>query len=275
MKQKYIYIFAMLCLSLCVSAQKKIVILHTNDTHSHLEPLPMSDRSNPGQGGVVARKAIIDSVRQVEPNILLIDAGDFVQGTPYFNMFKGRAEVDAMNLMKYDLTVIGNHEFDYGLDTMKMFFERLDCPILCCNYDFSQTVLKDIVKPYIILNRFGLKIGIIGVSVDPEGLVQKDKYAGMTFSSIIETVNRYAELLKKKEKCDLIICVSHIGYTDDQVLAAKSEYLDIIIGGHSHTFMKQPDMIKNLLGKEVMVYQAGKYGVNVGKIEVEFEKVKN
>ncbi len=262
----------MLCLSLNVSAQKKLVILHTNDTHSHLEPLPMSDKYNPGQGGVVNRKAIIDSVRNLEQNVLLIDAGDFVQGTPYFNMFKGRAEVDAMNLMKYDVTVIGNHEFDYGLDTMKMIFEKLDFPILCCNYDFSQTVLKDMVKPYIILNRFGLKIGIIGVGVDPEGLVQKDKYVGMTFSPIVETVNLYAESLKKQEKCDLIICVSHIGYTDDKLLAAKSEYLDIIIGGHSHTFMKQPDMIKNILGKEVLVYQTGRYGVNVGKIEVELEK---
>ncbi|MFV0536458.1 MAG: bifunctional metallophosphatase/5'-nucleotidase [Dysgonomonas sp.] len=272
MKQKYIYALLILCLSLSVSAQKKIVILHTNDTHSHLEPLPISDRNNPGQGGVVNRKAIIDSVRQVEQNVLLIDAGDFVQGTPYFNMFKGRAEVDAMNLMKYDVTVIGNHEFDYGLDTMKMIFDRLDFPILCCNYDFSQTVLKDMVKPYVVLNRFGLKIGIIGVGVDPEGLVQKDKYAGMTFSPIIESVNRYAELLKKEEKCDLIICVSHTGYGTDQIIAEKSEYLDIIIGGHSHTFMKQPDMRKNLLGKDVMVYQTGKYGVNVGKIEVELEK---
>lgn len=275
MRQKYISALLILCLSLSVSAQKKVVILHTNDTHSHLEALPMSDRNNPGQGGVVNRKAIIDSVRSAEQNVLLIDAGDFVQGTPYFNMFKGRAEVDAMNLMKYDVTVIGNHEFDYGLDTMKMIFERLDFPILCCNYDFSQTVLKDIVKPYIILNKFGLKIGIIGVGVDPEGLVQRDKYLGMTFSPIIESVNQYAALLKKQEKCDLIICVSHAGYTTDKALAGKSEYLDIIIGGHSHTFMKEPDMLKNSLGKDVMVYQTGKYGVNVGKIEVELEKTNN
>ncbi len=274
MKQKYISVLLVLCLSFSVSAQKKLVILHTNDTHSHLEPLPMSDRNNPGQGGVVNRKAIIDSVRSVEQNVLLIDAGDFVQGTPYFNMFKGRAEVDAMNLMQYDVTVIGNHEFDYGLDTMKMIFERLSFPILCCNYDFSRTVLKDIVKPYIILNRFGLKIGIIGVGVDPEGLVQKDKYAGMTFSPIIESVNQYAELLKKKEKCDFIICVSHAGYGTDQIIAGKSEYLDIIIGGHSHTFMKEPNMRKNLLGKDVMVYQTGRYGVNIGKIEVELGKAK-
>lgn len=274
MKQKHIFFLVFLVLSLNVFAQKKIVILHTNDTHSHIEPLPMTDKYNPGQGGAVNRKAIIDSVRRLEKNVLLIDAGDFVQGTPYFNMFKGRAEVDAMNMMKYDMTVIGNHEFDYGMDTMKMFFERLKFPVLCCNYDFSQTVLKDVVKPYIILKKSGLKIGLIGVGIDPEGLVQKDKYTGLTFKPVIETVNHYAELLKKKEKCDLIICVSHIGYRQDQVLADKSRHLDIIIGGHSHTFMKQPDIRKNLSGKEVMVYQTGKYGVNVGKIEVELEKVK-
>lgn len=274
MNQRYIYVLILLCISLGLSAQKKIVILHTNDTHSHMEPLPMSDKYNPGQGGVVNRKAIIDSVRWVEENVLLIDAGDFVQGTPYFNMFKGRAEVDAMNMMKYDVTVIGNHEFDYGMDTMKMIFDRLDFPILCCNYDFSQTVLKDVVKPYVILKRFGLKIGIIGVGIDPEGLVQKDKYEGMIFNPAIETVNRYADLLKNKEKCDLLICVSHLGYTQDQVLAEKTKYLDIIIGGHSHTFMKQPDMRKNLQGKEVLVYQTGRYGVNVGKIEIQLEKVK-
>lgn len=274
MKQKHIFFLVFLVLSLNVFAQKKIIILHTNDTHSHIDPLPMTDKYNPGQGGAVNRKAIIDSVRRLEKNVLLIDAGDFVQGTPYFNMFKGRAEVDAMNMMKYDVTVIGNHEFDYGMDTMKMFFERLKFPVLCCNYDFSQTVLKDVVKPYIILKKSGLKIGLIGVGIDPEGLVQKDKYTGLTFKPVIETVNHYAELLKKKEKCDLIICVSHIGYRQDQVLVDKSRHLDIIIGGHSHTFMKQPDMRKNLSGKEVMVYQTGKYGMNVGKIEVELEKVK-
>lgn len=276
MKTKYIYILILLlCVSCSIYAQKKLVILHINDTHSHIEPLPMTDKYNPGQGGVVNRKAIIDSIRRVEKNVLLIDAGDFVQGTPYYNMFKGRAEVDAMNLMKYDLTVIGNHEFDYGLDTLKMAFKRLKFPVLCCNYDFSQTVLKDMVKPYIILKKDGIKIGIIGVGIDPEGLVQKDKYAGMTFKPIIETVNEYAKLLKEEKKCDLIICVSHIGYTQDQVLAEKSENLDIIIGAHSHTFMKQPDMRKNISGKEVMVYQTGRYGVNLGKIEVNFDNIKN
>lgn len=276
MRTKYICIFILLlCVSCSIYAQKKLVILHTNDTHSHIEPLPMTDKYNPGQGGAVNRKAIIDSIRRVEKNVLLIDAGDFVQGTPYYNMFKGRAEADAMNLMKYDLTVIGNHEFDYGLDTLKMVFQRLKFPVLCCNYDFSQTVLKDMVKPYVILKKGGIKIGIIGVGIDPEGLVQKDKYAGMTFKPIIETVNEYAKLLKEEKKCDLIICVSHIGYTQDQVLAEKSENLDIIIGGHSHTFMKQPDMRKNISGKEVMVYQTGRYGVNLGKIEVNFDNIKN
>ena len=268
MKQKYIYLIIFLCLSFTTQAQKKIVILHTNDTHSRIEPMPMTDKYNPGQGGVVNRKAIIDSIRAVEKNVLLIDAGDFLQGTPYFNMFKGRVEAETLSLMKYDVGTIGNHEFDYGLDSMKMVFELLNLPIVCCNYDFSGTVLNGMVKPYIILKKDGIKIGITGIGANPDGLVQKDKYIGMTFNPVTETVNHYAEYLKKKEKCDLVICVSHIGYDGDKKLAAQSENIDIIIGGHSHTFMKQPDMIADKTGKKVFVYQTGRNGVNVGKIEV-------
>ena len=274
MKYKYICAIILLCSSLSIYAQKKIVILHTNDTHSRIDPMPETDKYNPGQGGVVNRKAIIDSIRQVEENVLLIDAGDFVQGTPYYNLFKGRVEAETMNLMEYDVTTIGNHEFDYGLDTLKMVFETLNFPVLNCNYDFSNTVLKDLVKPYLILNRFGLKIGLIGVGAKPDGLVQKEKYEGMIFNPIVESVNYYAQLLKRKEKCDLVICVSHIGYLEDKVLADNSHYLDLIIGGHSHTFMKQPDMRTNLDGKSVMVYQVGKNAVSIGKIEIDLKKVK-
>ncbi len=219
---------------------------------------------------MVNRKAVIDSIRTVEKNVLLFDIGDFVQGTPYFNLFKGRVEAKAMDMMKYDVGTIGNHEFDYGLDSMKMVFDLLDYPLVCCNYDFSKTVLKDKVKPYIILKKAGgVKIGIIGAGVDPDGMIQKDKYEGMGFLPVIETVNRYAEQLKLKDKCDIVICLSHVGYNPDKLLAEKSRYLDIIIGGHSHTFMKAPDMIPNQAGKNVFVYQVGKNGVYIGKIEIE------
>ncbi|MDR0824496.1 MAG: metallophosphoesterase [Prevotella sp.] len=274
MKPKYAILFIVLLISFSLSAQKKLVILHTNDMHSHIEPFPSTDKYYPGQGGVVNRKAIIDSIRKSEKNILLLDAGDVVQGTPYYNMFKGRIEAEAMNRMKYDAVTIGNHEFDYGLDTLKMIYQKLNFPVISCNYDFSGTVLKDMVKPYIIIKRGGLKIGIIGIGVNPEGLIQKAKYEGMVFKPVIETANHYAELLRLKEKCDIIICLSHIGYHQDLVLAEKSNNIDIIVGGHSHTFMQQPDIKKDKAGKDVLIYQTGKNGVNLGKIEVELEKVK-
>ena len=269
MNRKYIYLFLFLCLTLGVSAQKKIIILHTNDTHSRIEPMPATDQRNPDMGGVVNRKAVIDSIRAVEKNVLLFDIGDFVQGTPYFNLFKGRVEAKAMDMMKYDVGTIGNHEFDYGLDSMKMVFDLLDYPIVCCNYDFSKTVLKNKIKPYIVLKKDGVKIGVIGAGVDPDGMIQKDKYIGMDFLPVIETVNRYAKQLKVKDKCDIVICLSHVGYNPDKLLAAQSQYLDLILGGHSHTFMKEPDMIKNEIGKEVYVYQVGKNGVYIGMTEIE------
>ncbi|PXV67335.1 5'-nucleotidase [Dysgonomonas alginatilytica] len=274
MRLKNILLFTLLCVGLMVNAQKKIVILGTNDTHSRIEPLPDSDKSYGGMGGVVAREAFISEMRKQNPNVLLFDAGDFVQGTPYFNIFHGRVETQAMNLMKYDAGTLGNHEFDYGLDTLKMIVERLDFPILNCNYDFSKTVLKDDIKPYVVLNRFGLRIGVLGVGVDPEGLVQKNKYEGMEFKPVISSVNFYAKILKESKQCDLIICLSHVGYNSDIQLAEQSKNVDIIIGGHSHTYMETPDMRKNLDGKEVMIFQTGKNGAYVNKIEVELDKIK-
>ncbi|GAB6010642.1 bifunctional metallophosphatase/5'-nucleotidase [Viscerimonas tarda] len=281
MKIRYIAFILILCISPGLGAQtKKVVILHTNDTHSRIEPLPASDKLYPNWAGVVNREAIIDSIRQVEENVLLVDAGDIVQGTPYFNLFKGKVETEAMNLMKYDAGTLGNHEFDYGLDTLKSIIKRLQRPIVCCNYDFSQTPLKGLVKPYLIMNRFGLKIGIIGVGPDPEGLIQQNKYTGMVFKPIISSVNTCADKLRKKDKCDLIICISHIGYTsaegvpNDITLATQTSNVDLIIGGHSHTYMEQPDIRKNKAGKDVLIFQLGKSGSYIGKIEVELEKLK-
>lgn len=285
MKSRYILAIIFLCATTGLLAQKKLVILHTNDTHSRIEPLPATDKSYPNTAGVVNRKAVIDSIRAVEENVLLLDAGDFVQGTPYFNLFKGRAEADMMNLMGYDATTIGNHEFDYGLDTMKMIFGRLQFPVVNSNYDFSNTVLKGIVKPYIVLKKYGLRIGIIGLGPDPDGLIQQDKYEGVIFNPIISSANKHAEILKKKEKCDIIICLSHIGYTDnhaaeegkvivvDPLLAEESYYIDVIISAHSHTYMKQPDIRKNKLGKEVMIFQVGKNGSYIGKMDIELNKI--
>ena len=268
------YVLVLLSFTITVNAQKKLVILHTNDTHSRIEALPSTDAKYPNTAGVVARKAFIDKVRKNNKDVLLFDVGDFVQGTPYFNLYHGRVEAGAMNLMKYDAGTIGNHEFDYGVDTLKMIIEKLNFPIVSCNYDFSNTVLKDLVKPYVILNKYGLKIGVIGIGADPEGLIQKNRYTGMIFKPVIETVNHYAQILKQEEKCDIVICLSHTGYSSDIVLAEKSTDIDLILGGHSHTYMEQPEFKKNLNGTEVMIFQVGKSGSFVGEINVELEKIK-
>lgn len=274
MKLRNILLFSFLFIGLMVEAQKKIVILGTNDTHSRIEPIPENDRNYGGMGGVVAREVFIDGIRKQDQNVLLFDAGDFVQGTPYFNLFHGRVEAQAMNLMKYDAGTLGNHEFDYGLDTLKMIVKKLNFPILNCNYDFSETVLKNEIKPYVVLKRFGLKIGVLGVGVNPEGLIQKNKYEGMVFKPAISSVNFYAKILKDSKKCDLVVCLSHLGYNDDIKLAEQSKNVDIIIGGHSHTYMEKPDMRTNLDGKGVLIFQTGKSGAYVNKIEVELDKIK-
>lgn len=270
--KRLLFLFLFAGLSLAMGAQKKLVILHTNDTHSRIEPLPMNDAYDPGKGGVVNRLALIDSIRRSNENVLLFDAGDVVQGTPYYNFFKGRVEAEAMNRMKYDVGTIGNHEFDFGLDTLRMMLERMDFPVVCCNYDFSKTVLKGLVKPYVILKRFGLKIGVLGVGIDPKGLIQQSKCEGMVFHPITESVNRTAEELKKKKKCDLVICLSHIGYDQDTTLAQQTRFIDFIIGGHSHTFLKQADERLNADGKKVLVLQTGAKGVYLGKLDVVVEK---
>lgn len=259
----------------CIAyAQKKIVVLHTNDSHSRIEALPETDMRNPGLGGVVARASIIDSIRQVDKNVLLFDVGDFVQGTPYFNLFHGRVEAQAISIMKYDAITIGNHEFDYGLDTLKMIIDKTHAPFVCSNYDFSETVIGNTIKPYLILKKDNVKIGIIGLGANPEGLVQKDKYEGMKYYLPVVSANNYAKKLKEKEKCDLIICLSHCGYHNDVKLAQETRYIDLILGGHSHTFMQKPELYKNLDGKNVMIFQNGKDAAYLGVVEIELDKLK-
>lgn len=264
--------------SLQVQATKHLVILHTNDTHSRIEPLPAKDNFSPNTAGVARRAVYVNEVRKSEKNVLLLDAGDFVQGTPYFNLFKGEVEIGAMNLMKYDAGTLGNHEFDYGLEVLEKMVRSAKFPIVNCNYDFTNTPLNGLIKPYIILKKYGLKIGILGIGVNPEGLIQHENYKGMIYNSPIVSANKYAEILKVNEKCDLVICLSHIGYDsennepNDQLLAESSKYIDIIIGGHTHTYMKDPVFRENQLGKDVLIYQMGKNGTFVGRIDVELSK---
>lgn len=264
----FFFIFSFLLLS---AQNKHLVILHTNDTHSRIEPLPENDKYNPNTGGVERRMTYIDEIRKKNKNVLLFDAGDFVQGTPYFNLFKGKAEVEAMNLMKYDAVTIGNHEFDYGMDVLNSFVKEIKFPVVCSNYDFSKTKLASVVKPYLILKKDGVKIGVLSTNINPRGLISSVNYRGMRFLPRIETANKYALFLRMVKKCDLVICLSHCGYKQDVELAKKTENIDIIIGGHSHTFMKKPDFIENKKGKEVLMFQIGAKGVNVGRIDVELQ----
>ncbi len=279
MKYRNILIL-LLAFTVSVGAQtvKKVVILHTNDTHSRIEPLPTNENTNPNTAGVVRRATYVDQIRKENKNVLLFDAGDFVQGTPYFNLFKGEVETGAMNRMKYDAGTLGNHEFDYGLDVLAEIVKKANYPIVNCNYDFTNTPLKGLVKPYVILRKFGMKIGVLGVGVDPEGLIQSENYKGMIFNPIINSVNKYSEILKNQEKCDLVICLSHIGFNsygdaaNDQVLAKNSKFIDIIIGGHSHTYLEKPVVLKNLDGKDVLIYQMGKNGTFIGRIDAEMQE---
>ena len=277
-----IIIVSLYCCGAMAQNTDKVIILHTNDTHSRIEAMPSNDRSFPGMGGYQLRANLIDGYRKAEPELLLFDAGDFCQGTPYFNLFKGRLEIKLMNAIGYHAVALGNHEFDNGLDSLKAILDEAQFPIVCCNLDFSETVLKDNIRPYIIFEDIkGLKIGVVGATVNPHGLVAQENFVGVKVLPGIETINHHAEYLKKTEHCDLIICLSHLGLNKyderpeepyDIRLAQESEHIDIIIGGHSHTYLEEPLVVKNRLGKDVLINQEGKNGVFVGKIEVEFER---
>lgn len=268
-------ILSALALSLCLpAAAQSLVLLHTNDTHSNID----TDAS--GVGGILPRKAIIDSVRNADKNVLLIDAGDMVQGTLYFKFFKGDVEYPLFNMMDYDVRILGNHEFDNGLGELAKYWKDVKGARLSANYDFSDTPAKGLFEPYVIKKIDGKKVGIMGINVDPASLIAEENYRGMKFRDIIGTANATAAELRRKG-CDLVVAVTHIGYdvangkTDDLDLARASRDIDIIIGGHSHTFVdpktpdKTPYWIKNAAGRDVLVAQTGKYGRNVGYIKLD------
>lgn len=272
--KKYIStIILLLSLTLGLHSQN-LVILHTNDTHSRIEPLPETDRFAPNLGGIERRAAYLDKMRNENKNVLLFDAGDFLQGTPYFNMFKGEVEVKAMNMLKYDAVTLGNHEFDYGMEVLEDVVKKATFPIVSTNYDFSETAINDYIKPYHIIYKEGVKIGIIGANIDPVGLIASENYDGVIFHTPTETLNKTAEMLRNELNCDMVICLSHLGYRNELELAENSRNIDIIIGGHSHTFMTKPSFRKNLDGEEVLVFQTAGRGMYVGRIDVELQKAK-
>lgn len=274
-KTKNIYIVCLLLtISFSTYSQKSLVILHTNDTHSRIEPLPETDQTSPGKGGVERRAVLVDQIRKENENVLLLDAGDFLQGTPYFNLFKGEVEVKAMNMMGYDAVTLGNHEFDYGLEVLENIARVAEFPIVSSNYDFSLTPLKDLIEPFVILKRGGVRIGVIGINIQPRGLIASENYKGMKFLDPVETANYMANILLTKYECDMIVCLSHLGYNSDLNLAESTRGIDLIIGGHSHTYLKEPAIRQNTENEDVMIFQTNGRGVFVGRLNIELSKVK-
>ncbi|WP_291134952.1 bifunctional metallophosphatase/5'-nucleotidase [Flavobacterium sp. UBA7663] len=254
---------------------KKITILHTNDTHSHIDPFPVDHPKNPNMGGAARRAAIIESIRKEEKNVLLLDAGDIFQGTPYFNYYGGELEFRLMSMMQYDVATMGNHDFDNGIDGFYAQLPHAKFDFVSANYDFKNTVLNDIVKPYKIIIKDGIKIGIFGLGVQLDGLVDKKLYKETVYNNPIEVAQDMTRILKEEKKCDLVICLSHLGFKykdepekpSDILLAQKTKNIDLIIGGHTHTFLDKPVIEKNSEGKEVLINQVGCFGVNLGRID--------
>lgn len=260
-------------------AQKHLEVLHTNDTHSCIMPLNpnLADTAVAGRGGFLRRVAMIKEERAKNPDLLLIDSGDFSQGSPFYTMFKGDVEVGLMNLMGYDAATIGNHEFDFGLENMARIFKMAKFPVVCANYDFTGTCVEGLVKPYVIIKRNGLKIGLFGLSPQLEGLVDLSKCKGVTYLDPVEVGNRVAAELKHDKKCDVVICVSHLGWLrpdemGDQKVLASSKDIDLVLGGHSHSYFKALRYVNNADGKAVPVDQNGKNAMYVGKLTLSFDK---
>ena len=257
------------------SATKHLTVLHTNDVHSYIDPFPATHPKNPNMGGVARRAALIESIRAENPNVLLLDAGDIFQGTPYFNYYGGELELKLMSMMRYDLATLGNHDFDNGIDGFHAQLPQAQFDFVSANYDFKNTVLNGLVKPYKVFNKNGIKVGVFGLGIALEGLVDKKNYQETVYNDPLGIAQDMARILKHEQHCDLVICLSHLGYQYknepdkicDMKLAALTKDIDLIIGGHTHTFLDKPTVLKNADGKDVLVNQVGCYGINLGRID--------
>ena len=251
-------------------------ILHTNDTHSCIEPINKNlvDTLQADKAGFIRRAVFVERQREKDKDLLLFDCGDFSQGSAYYNLYKGEVEIKLMNHMKYDACTIGNHEFDFGLENMARLFQMAEFPVVCCNYDFSGTVLAEWVKPYVVLQRKGLRVGVFGVSPMLEGLVPKQNYEGVKYEEPIEAARRVVKKLREEEKCDVVICLSHLGWNmpgvSDEEIIKNTTGLDVVLGGHSHTYFKDPEYVENADDLHVACYQMGKNGRFVGSLSLEF-----
>ena len=258
------------------NAQKKLTILHTNDVHSRLEPFPMDGSKNQGLGGVAARMGLIKKIRNEEAQVLLLDAGDIFQGTPFFNLYKGEPEMKAMAAMQYDAATMGNHDFDGGMENFVTQLQHVQFPILMCNYDFTGTPMEFKYQPYKVIKKGKLKIGITAVGIQLSGLVPDSLFGNTKYLNPIQKANETATKLKKEEGCDMVICLSHLGYkyndnkVSDIVLAKETENIDLILGGHTHTFMEAPEIYTNKNGSDVLINQVGWAGIIMGRLDFDF-----
>jgi 5'-nucleotidase len=258
----------------------QLTILHTNDVHSRIDPFPMDGSRNQGMAGVARRAALIKKIRQEQPNVLLLDAGDIFQGTPYFNLYGGELEFTMMSQMGYDAATMGNHDFDNGIAGFVKQLPHARFPFLVSNYNFDNTDLKGKTQPYKVFKKQGVRVGVFGVCIELEGLVNKKNYGETVYLDPIAKANETASLLKNEHRCDLIVCLSHLGYrykenkVSDQILAKSTRNIDLIIGGHTHTFMKEPETILNLDGKATTINQVGFAGINLGRLDYFFDREK-
>ena len=269
--KRLLLILAMSAFALGASAQR-LVILHVNDTHSHFEPVRSGLEE--GLGGTIERAAYIDSVRNAEgeSNVLLVHAGDFNQGTSYYTTLKGDLEVATVNAMKYDCITLGNHEFDNGLEDLAARLARIECPVVCSNYDFSSFELGKYVKPYTVINRGGFRIGIFGLLTNILKVVDRNTSDRLPKFDDVETAQKWASYLRNEEKCDLVIMLSHLGFEGEEFtdpeLVSRTRGIDAVIGGHSHTFLEELEFRPNMDGKMIPIVQAGCWGEYAGRLEV-------
>ncbi|MFW2136239.1 bifunctional metallophosphatase/5'-nucleotidase [Chryseobacterium sp. TY4] len=266
-----------------LSQDIKLTILHTNDQHSRIEPFDASYSKNPNQGGFARRASLVQRIRNQENNVLLLDSGDIFQGTPYFNFFGGELEFKLMSMMKYDAATMGNHDFDNGLEGFLKVLPNAKFPFICSNYNFKNTILDGKTESYKIFDKKGIKVGIFGVGVELKGLVGKANYQETEYINPIEIAQQYSQFLRNEKKCDLVICLSHLGYDyekepermSDLILAKKTSGIDLILGGHTHTFLPEPQVMNNSEGKKVLVNQVGWAGLLLGRIDFYFYKDKS
>jgi 5'-nucleotidase len=263
------------------NSQTKLSILHTNDWHSRIDPFPENDPKYPSMGGAARRASLIKALRKESEHVLLLDAGDIIQGTPYFNYYHGEPEIKLMNLMGYDAATMGNHDFDNGMEALARLMKLADFPFVNCNYELKGTPLEKLVRKSVVIKRGKVKIGITGVGINLKGFIPDEHHAGLVYLDPIAKANEEALYLKREKQCSMVICLSHLGYSyadakvSDKVLAAESENIDLILGGHTHTFLENPDIFNNKLGKQVVVNQVGWAGLRLGQLNCNFSSQSN